>query len=357
MKVKTLLNEGLRPISVQVAEPTGFCFGVKRAIRLVMQGLKSNSFPSTKGKVYTLGPIIHNQLVVNQLKRLGVKTAPDLTFLKGIKPTQRKKSVVVIRSHGAAPQVISDIKKLGYKIIDATCPYVRRTQNIADKLKKENFLTVVIGDQQHPEVSGILGYAQPYSCVFGENQKVELIIQHAQNCGGKIGIVGQTTLPIEYFQKAVKILNHTDKLQEIRVYHTLCKESLTRQQICQKLASSSDIMIVVGGKNSANTQHLVEIAQQFCSRVYQVAEPEEIKPQWFKTSESNYLGGVAIKKTKDKSRANPPTRIDPLHIGVVAGTSTPRELVQAIVDKIKTSNTLKFRLWPNGQRPIRSRRH
>ncbi|MEO0091256.1 MAG: 4-hydroxy-3-methylbut-2-enyl diphosphate reductase [candidate division WOR-3 bacterium] len=331
-KTKTEQTSTKDQIAIQVAEPTGFCFGVKRAIRLVMQGLKSN-----KGKVYTLGPIIHNQSVINKLKRLGVTTAPDLSYLKRIKPAQRQKSVVVIRSHGIAPQVIERIEKLGYKIIDATCPYVKRIQNIAEKLKKENFLTVVIGDKKHPEVKGILGYAQPYCAVFKENQKPDSIVQQAKHCGGKIGIVGQTTLPIEYFQKAVKILNNCDELQEIRVYNTLCKESLTRQQICRKLAIDSDIMIVVGGKNSANTRHLVEIAQQFCSQVYQVSEPKEIKPQWLKISVLDYLGGVGIKKNKGKFRAN-----TPLQIGVVAGTSTPRELVLAIVDKIKTSSTSTF---------------
>ncbi|MCX7785446.1 MAG: 4-hydroxy-3-methylbut-2-enyl diphosphate reductase [candidate division WOR-3 bacterium] len=346
------IAENKPQMTIHIAEPTGFCFGVKRAIHLALQGLKTRPQAQNKGIVYTLGPIIHNQSVVNQLRQSGIKTAPNLSYLKRIKPAQRKTSVVVIRSHGVAPGVINRIEKLGYKIIDATCPYVKRIQNIALKLKKENFLTVIIGDKRHPEVKGILGYAQPFSIVFSKNQDLFRIIRQAQNCGRKIGVVGQTTLPIEYFQKAVKILNNTDKLQEIRVYNTLCKEALTRQRLCQKLSRSSDIMIVVGGKNSANTQHLVEIAQKFCPRVYQVAEPEEINPNWFKD-----LGGVSynkftqtykaplyFKKPQERQRVNSPSyknsgHIDQLKVGVVAGTSTPCELVLAIVDKIKTSGT------------------
>ena len=127
-------------IKVTVGKPTGFCSGVKRAIALV----KHEAQQAKDGtSVYTLGPIIHNSEVVNELKQLGVKTISDI---KELKPNRDKKSIVIIRTHGCAPEVIAKIKNLGYKVIDATCPYVRRVQNYASKFKKDGYTTIVVGD-------------------------------------------------------------------------------------------------------------------------------------------------------------------------------------------------------------------
>jgi small subunit ribosomal protein S1 len=290
---------------VIIGQPTGFCSGVKRAIALVKkEALKrKNSTP-----VYTLGPIIHNAEVVKEIKRLGVQTVTGIEGLKKVTSDVKKKSnqpVVIIRSHGCAPQVVSKIKKMGYRVVDATCPYVRRVQNYASHLKDYGYAVVMVGDKNHPEVKGILGHAEPSGHVYDVNSKLK--IKTSKLDGGRIGIIGQTTIPFEYFQSAINSFN-VGGYNEIRIFNTLCKEALNRQKICKNIADKVDLMVVIGSRNSANTRHLADIARTSNAKVYQVENKSELQKEWFRNLQ---------------------------HIGVVAGTSTPQDTVFDVVKLIR----------------------
>jgi 4-hydroxy-3-methylbut-2-enyl diphosphate reductase len=303
--------------SVIVGEPSGFCSGVKRAIAIVKQQASKNN-----NKVFTLGPIIHNRGVVKELKQLGVKTITDIKKLKKVRPGNSP--VVIIRSHGCAPKVIAQIAQLGYRIVDATCPYVKRIQNYAAEFKNNGYRTIVAGDKNHPEVKGILGYAMPEAKVF-DIKNWQLAIGNWQF--KNIGIVGQTTISAEDYKKAIETLkrnkiSETDfqsyqnphRVKDIKVFNTLCKESLTRQKTCKEIALKVDLMIVIGSKNSANTLTLVDIARKVNHNVYQVENKEDLKNLEFG------IWNLEFKK-----------------IGVIAGASTPQDTVLDVVREIKKS--------------------
>jgi len=287
-----------KKVKVIVGEPTGFCSGVKRAIAIVKKEAKKANGATA---VYTLGPIVHNAEVVNELNRLGIKTIKTEQFRR----QNSKKPVVVIRSHGCAPAVVSEINKLGYRVIDATCPYVRRVQNHASQLKDDGYFTIVVGDKNHPEVKGIIGRAQPLAKVYHINSIPN--ITRNSPFATKIGIIGQTTIPFERFQGAINSFHMRD-YEEIRIFNTLCKESLNRQKTCKKIADKVDLLIVVGSRNSANTSSLVDIARKRRAKVYQVEDKSELQRKWFKALQ---------------------------RIGVIAGASTPQSTVFDVVNQIK----------------------
>lgn len=287
-----------KKVKVLIGTPTGFCSGVRRAIAIVKREAQKASGSTS---VCTLGPIVHNAEVVNELKKIKVKTIK----MEELKPQKSKKPVVVIRSHGCAPQIITKIKKLGYEVVDATCPYVRRVQNYALQLKSAGYFTIVIGDKNHPEVKGIIGYAKPRALVFCRLSTV--------NCppGVRIGIIGQTTVPFRYFRDSINSFNIGD-YQEIRIFNTLCKESLNRQKTCKKIADIVNLMIIVGSRASANTGSLLELTKESKTKVYLVENKSELQKKWFK---------------------NLP------RIGVIAGASTPTNTVLEVVKEIKKFTT------------------
>jgi len=326
-------------IKVTIGKPTGFCSGVKRAIALVKQQAQQAKNGTS---VYTLGPIIHNSEVVNELKQLGVKT---ISNIKGLKPNTNNKSIVIIRTHGCAPEGIAKIKKLGYKVIDATCPYVRRVQNYALKFKNDGYTTIVVGDKHHPEVKGILAYAKPQATVYDMNSRFK--VQGSKNWKleignwkfSKIGIIGQTTIPSKLFQDAVSSFNFSD-YQEIRIFNTLCKESLNRQKICKKIADEVDLMIVIGSKKSANTLTLVDIAKSNCSKVYLVENKKDLR-NW-KLEKRNNLPQMSTdeyKYKREKRKYLCKSVAKNYRVGVIAGASTPQNTVFEVVQEIKKITT------------------
>jgi 4-hydroxy-3-methylbut-2-enyl diphosphate reductase len=318
-------------IKIIVGEPIGFCSGVKRAIALV----KQETLKATNGKpVYSLGPIIHNSGVIKDLKKLGVKTIIQIDKLKKITGKSNNKPVVIIRSHGCAPKVISDIRKLGYRVVDATCPYVKRVQNYAKKLKYDGYTTIVVGDKHHPEVQGILGYAMPMAKVYDLSSKFKVQSSKfksnrtrlAKAYGeARVGIVGQTTISAEEFEKAISSLNHS-KIKDVKVFNTLCKESLNRQKTCKEIAKQVDLMIVIGSRQSANTLTLVDIAKSINHNVCQVENKKGLKnlnPASARSSGTR----LEVRNLKFKK------------IGVIAGASTPQNTVLEVVQQIKKITT------------------
>lgn len=298
-----------KKIKVIIGTPTGFCSGVKRAIAIVKQEVKKSS---KKTNVYTLGPIVHNADVVNELKSLGVKIMKTLNPPQADRTKNANQPVVIICSHGSSPKVIDKLTKLGYRVVDATCPYVKRVQNQAVRLKNEGFLTMIVGDKHHPEVKGIMGYAQPLVKVCDVHSNPEFNSE-SKFSGGRIGIIGQTTIPFECFQSAANSFN-IGNYKEIRIINTLCKESLNRQRTCQEISAKVDLMIVVGSRDSANTLSLANIAKKMSTKVLQVENSKDLYHQ----IENCKLSVVNFKQ-----------------VGIIAGASTPQESVFEVVQAIK----------------------
>ncbi len=269
-------------MQVVLADYAGFCSGVKRAIRLAEDALEK------KKRVYTLGPIIHNQAAVEQLEKKGIKS------IAGFK--QGEEAIVVIRSHGLEPNALEEVKGYGYEVVDATCPYVRRAQNYVENLKQEGYLIVIVGEAKHPEVKSLIGFAGEAGMVYAPGQSLS---------SKRIGVVAQTTLEVSHLKAALGDL--IERAEEIKVYNTICAETKLRISSAQDISHRVDLMIVVGGKNSANTTHLAAL----CGKIkptYHIERASEIEKQWLKNAQV---------------------------VGVTAGTSTPQWVIEEVVKRLE----------------------
>jgi 4-hydroxy-3-methylbut-2-enyl diphosphate reductase len=267
-----------------VAEPIGFCFGVKRAINLAKRARKK--FP----RVWTAGELIHNPGVVAELRQEGIRAVRSLDEVKG--------GALVIRSHGCRPEVMEQARGMGVPVIDATCPYVGRVQRVVSDLKSAGFSVIIIGERDHPEVQSLLGYAENAGLVFEPGMKINAT---------KIGVVAQTTVPLKAFQSALAELSQRE-FEELRVLNTICNEAASRQAAARKIAQEVDLMVVIGGHNSANTSRLADIAREAGKLTYQVEHQDELNPGWF---------------------------IKAQRVGVTAGTSTPSWVVDGVLDALR----------------------
>jgi len=254
-------------MKVKTTRYSGYCFGVKRALKILDGILKENK--NKKTKVFTLGSIIHNSGVTNELKKKGLISVKEL---KEIEPG----SIFIIRSHGMSPKLINEIKKKGIEIVDVTCPFVKKAQARAETLSRDGYFVVIIGNKKHPEVIGIKEH------ILNENYLVIESKKDAEKLVGKkkIGVVFQTTQTLEKLRLITDKL--LEKTKELVVYNTICNTTKKMQDLAKELAKDVDMMIVVGGKNSANTRHLTEISNKFNSSTYHIENSKEIKPQWFK---------------------------------------------------------------------------
>ena len=279
-------------MKVFIVENAGFCFGVKRAIKLAFDAAKKNG-----KKVYTLGPLIHNPQVVEDLKKKGVHAIPNLKKVS--------KGCLIIRSHGVHPQVIKEAKKKGLMIIDATCPFVRRAQRNAGLLSDEGYQVVVVGEADHPEVKSIVGYAKDKALVLNQGTK-KLVLNRYK----KLGVVAQTTLNINNLKEVVGIL--LEKGKEIKIINTICSATSSTQKKTLKLASKVSLMVVVGGYNSANTSRLARLCQEMGTKTYHVETADQLKKSWFKKAKK---------------------------VGITAGSSTPKWIIQEVADKIGSFDT------------------
>ena len=272
-------------MEVILAEYLGFCYGVKRAIKIAKE--------NADGKSNTLGPIIHNPQMVERLKNEGVGTIEDLN--------DAVEGTVIIRSHGVGPQVYEKIKAKGLKIVDATCPHVKRAQTAARELAENGYKVVIVGEKNHPEVKSIFEWANRRATILETQAEAEKF----QTCL-KLGIVSQTTVASEHFKKIV--LQLLDKSKDIKILRTICTATDQRQTAAMELAEKVDAMIVVGGKNSANTTKLAKLCKNKCT-TYHIETAQEILPEWFQKSNE-------IKK-----------------IGITAGASTPDWIIREVYDK------------------------
>ena len=271
-------------VVVKLAKNSGFCFGVKRAINLALEAAKNHD------KIVTLGSIIHNPQMVAKLKKLGINTVNDFKEIKD--------EATIIRSHGIPKDVFEYLKNLPIDIIDATCPYVSKTQEYGKKLSEEGYPIVIMGDNEHPEVIALKSYLKTEPIVVKD--VTELKYQKFK----KVALLSQTTKNIEEFKKIM--LKLLEMSEEVRVINTICNATEVRQKSTQELAHQSDIMIVVGGKNSSNTKMLAKISGKII-QTFHIEEASELSKEWF----------------KGKKR-----------IGITAGASTPDWIIVEVYNKI-----------------------
>ncbi|HHX58188.1 MAG TPA: 4-hydroxy-3-methylbut-2-enyl diphosphate reductase [Candidatus Moranbacteria bacterium] len=273
-----------------VAKNAGFCFGVNRAVKMAEKELKR------KKLVYCLGALIHNPQVVQDLEQKGFKVVKKATEV----PEGQK---VLIRSHGVTKEIIEELRKREAKIIDATCPFVKRAQLVAEKFAKEGLQVIIFGDPEHAEVVGIKSYAGKNALVVRDERDLK-----GMGAFSKIGLLSQTTHKKENFQKlASALLAHTD---DLHIINTICSDTAIKQAEAKELAKKVDLMLVIGGKESSNTKKLFQLSKKGCEKAYHIEVADEIKPQW--------LEGVE-------------------EVGIAAGASTPEKSIRAVVKKIKES--------------------
>lgn len=273
-------------MQIMIAGKAGFCFGVKRAIDITFDLAKE-----AQEGIFTYGPLIHNPQVVDELRRKGIDTINKLAS-KNIK-------TLIIRTHGVSPDVYSTTEEMGYKVIDATCPFVKKAQNFTKILRDEGYQVLIIGDRKHPEVQGLIGFA-------GDDVIIVNDTDHLPRVKKKVGIIVQTTQSFDTFQKIV--LHVIDKAREVKIYNTICDSTVQRVRETKELAMKVDLMIIVGGKNSANTNQLVKLSREVCDKVYHLETAGEIVKKWFH----------GVKK-----------------VGISGGASTPQWIIDDVVNKIK----------------------
>lgn len=276
-----------------MAPRAGFCFGVKRALDIALNSLQAGN------NVYTYGSLIHNQQVVDKLAKLGLKTVED--------PREIAAGKVIIRSHGVGPETLEAIQAKGHKVIDATCPFVKKAQRIAHRLDNDGFQVVVVGDKEHPEVKGIVEWTQNRAIVIKDPQEVQLLPFFP-----KIGVLAQTTLDFSTFEEVTRLLR--GKTQQLQIHNTICSATKIRQEEAFKLAQAVDVMIVIGGKHSANTRKLASICQRAGTLTFQIEQAGELEPHWFTNAK---------------------------RVGVTAGASTPDWIIEEVVERMTELNEEK----------------
>ena len=279
---------------VTLAKSAGFCFGVKRAVNKVYEEAK-------KGRVYTYGPIIHNEEVVKDLENKGVKVINSLEEFQDI-----PEGTVVIRSHGVAKEVYDFLKKQDLKIVDATCPFILKIHRIVEEHAKAGEHIVIIGNDKHPEVEGIRGWCVSKVTVIGTEEEAE---EFEPNSDTGVCVVSQTTFNYKKFNKLVEILSK--KRYDILVLNTICNATQERQVEARRIASEVDAMIVIGGRHSSNTQKLYEICQKECKNTYFIQSLGDFNPECVNSVRS---------------------------VGITAGASTPNQ----IIEEVHTNVRIKF---------------
>jgi len=277
-------------LNVKVAKTAGFCFGVKRAVDIVKDEIAKNP----DKPIYTYGPIIHNEEVVEEFKRQGVYPMEEGSDMSKYEP-----GIVIIRSHGVARNVQSMLEDFGFIVIDASCPFVKKIHRIVEEKSKEGYHIVIIGNPNHPEVEGIVGWVQ--------NNDITVIscIEEANNFSydgnKKICIVSQTTFNYKKFQEFVEIIEQ--KGYDIIAVNTICNATFERQKEAKELSASVDMMLVIGGKTSSNTQKLYEICCKECDKTYFI-------------------------QTKDDLDLSIMQSIN--YVGITAGASTPNNIIEEV---------------------------
>ncbi|MGI5947289.1 MAG: 4-hydroxy-3-methylbut-2-enyl diphosphate reductase [Lachnospiraceae bacterium] len=284
-------------MEVIVAKTAGFCFGVERAVNKVYEQIdKQDGRP-----IYTYGPIIHNEEVVKDLEKKGVQVIETEDELR-----QLKEGVVIIRSHGVGRHIYDLLEKNQIEIVDATCPFVKKIHRIVKEENEKGRRVIIIGNEKHPEVEGIKGWANPDTIVIESEEQIDKLSLEA---GEKLSIVSQTTFNYKKFQDLVE--KFLKKGYDISVLNTICNATQERQSEARRIASEVDAMIVIGGKSSSNTQKLYEICRRECENTYYIQTFDDLEPESVSSVRS---------------------------VGITAGASTPKNIIK----EVHTNVRIKF---------------
>ncbi len=276
-------------MEIHIAKMAGFCFGVKRAVEIAFE----TATTAPDRKVGTLGPIIHNPQVINRLKESGV--LPLSEDAEGVGDFD----TIIIRTHGIPAGLFDSLKERKFDLIDATCPFVKKAQQYAKLLKEEGYQVLILGDGNHPEVKGILSYAGAGALVVGSDEELP-------GLKDRVGVVVQTTQPVDALKRLLNSIVETSR--EIKVYNTICSFTALRLRETEELAGKVDIMVVVGGKNSANTRQLTTLCRRIGVETHHIETTGELSPSWFK----------GINK-----------------VGITAGASTPEWIIKEVLERIE----------------------
>ncbi len=262
-------------MQILIGKYSGYCPGVKRAIKMLDKEVLSLKTSTSGNHIYTLGEIIHNPGVNKSYTKKGIKILNDIKEINSL-----DSNTVVIRSHGVSPAVKKELETLNINIVDATCPFVVKAQKIAKELNDTGYFIVLLGERNHPEVDGIAGNMKPDNYIIVENK------HEIKDFPGKrkVAMLSQTTQTIKNFNSVSQKLSSLFDY-EFRIFKTICKTTILRQKEALELATKSDVVIVVGGRNSANTRHLSELALTVQKNTYQVENGDEVEKKWFKNTD------------------------------------------------------------------------
>ena len=280
-------------MKVELAKSAGFCFGVEKAVNTVYEEAKKGN-----DIVYTLGPIIHNEEVVKDMKKRGVKAVKieDLASLP--------KGTVIIRSHGVSREIFNFVKRSGHRVVDATCPFVKKIHAIVSVQSGKGKTVVIIGNPEHPEVMGIRGWGDENTYAV---ENIEQFINLELKKDEEIIIVAQTTFNHKKFQEII------DKISilgyDVRCFNTICNATQERQAEAKKIASNVDAMIVIGDKKSSNTGKLVEICQEECKNTVFIQTLEDL----------DYGALLSVDS-----------------VGITAGASTPKHIIEEVQNIVRS---------------------
>ncbi len=272
-------------MEIKLAENYGFCFGVKRAIEIAEESKDASTY----------GPLIHNKEEINRLEEnFNVTTTHEIDELENT-------NKVIIRTHGIVKDELDILEKSGKEIINATCPFVTKPQEIVQEMSQKGYKVVIFGDENHPEVKGVKSYATNKPLVVMDVEDLRNVY-----LGSKVAVVSQTTRKIKEFLKITNFL--IENVKEVRIFNTICNATFENQEAAYNLSKDADIMIVIGGKNSSNTKQLLSIAKENCKDSYLVETEDELEEEWFENKKL---------------------------CGITAGASTPDWIIQNIIQSIR----------------------
>jgi len=274
-------------MKIELAENYGFCFGVKRAIKIAEENTNAATY----------GPLIHNSKEIARLdKDFQVGLVDDFTTFKA-------GDKAIVRTHGIVKEELEELKRSGVDVVDATCPFVTKPQEIAQEMSEAGYSVVIFGDEKHPEIKGVKSYATHGAIVVSSVDEVKDIKLHE-----RVALIAQTTRKVEDYMQIANYLIPRHK--EVRVFNTICNATFENQEAIRKLSKKADIMLIIGGKNSSNTKQLFSISQENCENSHHIEDENEIDFSWFKDKEL---------------------------CGISAGASTPDWIIQNVINSIQSS--------------------
>ncbi len=274
-------------MKIQLAENYGFCFGVKRAIKIAEENTNAATY----------GPLIHNSKEIARLDQdFKVGLVDDF---KTFKPGEK----AIVRTHGIVKSELAELKDSGVDVVDATCPFVTKPQEIAQEMSEAGYDVIIFGDEAHPEIKGVRSYATHGAKVVTNVEDLEDLKLHE-----RIALIAQTTRKVEDYMEIANYLIPRHK--EVRVFNTICNATFENQDAVRKISKVADVMIVIGGKNSSNTKQLFNIANENCEDSYHIEDENDIDFSWFQ---------------------------DKKFCGLSAGASTPDWIIQNVIDSIQKS--------------------